>query len=305
MELYVTLNGKYPRSESLIRATRDYDRGRIDSTALNHVYEEDYRALHDLQRDWPWVSDGLLNWQDLLRPFAEVIPGTQVLGLVRYYETNTFYRLLSFPGLNLQGLHETWVSKYFRFGNLAILPGPALFARFSEGLSLPQIYTLLQETMALLKAQGSRVFYLQEPELVYRGNSELPPGYASFIQEVRKVIDDGTLIVNPYFGSVLPLLRELLQLEVDGIGVDFLTNAIEDLIEAGWDPAKGMLAGVVDTENSYQEQAEDLQAVLTQIRETLRPRFLVLTGHADFEFLPRSVADRKIAFLQKVKEVLA
>lgn len=304
MELYVSLNGKYPRSEALIRVTRDYDRGRADTQALAQAYASDYQEVRTLQNGWAWRSDGLLVWQDLLRPFAELVPGTQVLGLVRYYETNTFYRFLSFPKFTFNVDWDSWLDRYFRFGNLAILPGPTLFTRFSEGLNLPQIYTLLTEVIGTLKKKGYQMFYLQEPELVYSRASELPPGYTDFLRHVRNLIEPGLLIVNTYFGSVAPIQKALLQSEADGIGIDFKANAIEDIIEQGWDPEKGLVAGIVDTENSYLEQLADVQALLTQIQEHLRPRFLVLTGHADFEFLPRTVADQKAAFLAQVKEAL-
>ncbi len=141
MDVFVCLTGLYPRGEALIQATRDHDRGRIPRDALEEAYARDYAELKALQQEGDWVSDGLLAWQDLVRPFGE-LAGAQIGALTRYFETNTFYRRLRFPEQLPERVPEAWLSHYFRFGNHAILPSPLTLSRMSN-LDLEQAGGLL------------------------------------------------------------------------------------------------------------------------------------------------------------------
>ena len=65
--------GIYARSETLVQATRDLDRGRTTEAAVQDQREVDLRSFLDAQREagLDYLSDGLLNWQDIFRPFDE------------------------------------------------------------------------------------------------------------------------------------------------------------------------------------------------------------------------------------------
>jgi 5-methyltetrahydropteroyltriglutamate--homocysteine methyltransferase len=112
------LTGIYPRWEVLVAATRDYHRGRIPHEELERHFERDYAQLIALQRDVGFgsYSDGLLNWQDLFRPFAEIIEHWESGPLVRYFDNNTFYRQPRITGalkIDASKLND-WLRRYFR-----------------------------------------------------------------------------------------------------------------------------------------------------------------------------------------------
>src|SRR5208282_1060144 len=71
------LTGAFPRSEALVTATRDLDRGRTSAEAVEELFaktEEEVVALeHRLGFDDR--TAGYLRWPDLFRPFAETWEG--------------------------------------------------------------------------------------------------------------------------------------------------------------------------------------------------------------------------------------
>ena len=86
--------GIYPRSEALVQATRDLERGRTSPKVVDEQGERDFQELVSVQRaaDLSFLSDGMLGWQDLFRPLAEAAEGLDARPLTRFLDTNTFYR---------------------------------------------------------------------------------------------------------------------------------------------------------------------------------------------------------------------
>jgi len=65
--------GIYPRSERLVQATRDLDRGRTSQKAVDEQVERDLAELVSVQQQagLDLLTDGMLRWQDLFRPMLE------------------------------------------------------------------------------------------------------------------------------------------------------------------------------------------------------------------------------------------
>ena len=92
MEAFVP--GIYPRSEELVQATRDLDRGRTTQEAVDAQVERDLQHLISAEQDagLALLSDGMLRWQDVFRPLVEAADGLERGALTRFLDTNTFYR---------------------------------------------------------------------------------------------------------------------------------------------------------------------------------------------------------------------
>ena len=77
-----------------MQATRDLDRDRATAEAVEERREADMRSFLDAQREarLDYLSDGLLNWQDIFRPFGEAARGLATGPLTRFLNTNTFFR---------------------------------------------------------------------------------------------------------------------------------------------------------------------------------------------------------------------
>jgi 5-methyltetrahydropteroyltriglutamate--homocysteine methyltransferase len=93
-EIQAYAPGIYARSEELVQATRDLDRDRATPEAVEERREADMRSFLDAQREagLDYLSDGLLNWQDIFRPFCETARGLEPGPLTRFLNTNTFFR---------------------------------------------------------------------------------------------------------------------------------------------------------------------------------------------------------------------
>lgn len=301
MEIKISLNGKYPRSENLVKITRDYDRGRVDYETLMEAYRNDYEDVLKLQQGFDIVSDGLLIWDDIIRPLSQFVEDSEVGGLVRYFETNTFVRKITFKNRNFTFEPDVF-SRYFQFGNLAIIPGPYTLWVFSEGLDIEDFGRILGELVNRLVKANYEYIYLQEPALPFYGKGDHFKPFERAIKTIRENSYGAKLIVNTYFSPISKVLGFLLSLDVDGIGIDFTFNDIED-IKRVWKWDKGMVAGIVDTTNSLVETLGDIKKVVDEILSLDLP-FVIFTGSSDFEFLPREVADKKLDFLRRLKEAL-
>src|SRR4029078_2022686 len=83
--------GLYPRSEALVQATRDLDRGRTTVKAVDEQVERDLAELVSVQKQagLDLLSDGMLRWQDHFRPLLEAADGLATGALTRFLDTNT------------------------------------------------------------------------------------------------------------------------------------------------------------------------------------------------------------------------
>ncbi len=302
MEVWISTNGKYPRSEELVRATRDYDRRRIGEKELEEAYLKDYEDLKQLQEGEHLVSDGLLNWQDIVRPFAYLVKEAYVGGLVRYFETNTFYRKLYFKDKSVENTQQ-WFERFFKFGNLAILPSPYTLFRFSEEISFSEAVELVKHVVYLLKSKSYRYFYFQEPTLFYYRDADFIDSMVKAMNEIKSILSSEIVVLNTYFAEVSELIKPFMESDLDGIGIDFTRNSIEDISNV-WNRSKGMVAGILDNTNVLMETEDVVRKLLDSIFSLNLP-FVVLTGCCDFELLPRNVADMKYRFLREVKRSIS
>ena len=87
--------GIYPRSEELIEATR---KNTENLPSLFQKETEEYITAQT-NANLGFVSDPLLKWDDIYRPFSN-LESVNLSSLNRIYEMNTFYRILSFDGPN-------------------------------------------------------------------------------------------------------------------------------------------------------------------------------------------------------------
>jgi len=319
MELFAYLHGIYPRSEALVKATRDHDRGRIPDPALQEQYERDYARLVGLQRGAGLhpLSDGLLNWQDVFRPLSELVAGWEPGALVRYFDNNTFYRRphitgpLQLDGSKLDGWLERYVQTRRAEGEpwVATLPSPGFFAyasrdeHYGSREALAQAYAeeVLGPLVHALAKKGVQWVQLQEPWLAFHRPEDglgVLKGALSALTLARHKPPGLNLALHAYFGDAAPLLNGLLKLDVelgiDAVGADFVATDLEAL-----PPFKGktLLLGCVDSRESWVETPEQILSFAKRALEELEPDGLALVPNADLELVPEAIARRKVEAL--------
>jgi 5-methyltetrahydropteroyltriglutamate--homocysteine methyltransferase len=298
--------GIYARSEELVQATRDLDRGRTTEEAVEKQREADLRSFLDVQREagLDYLSDGLLNWQDIFRPFDEAARGLEPGPLTRLLNTNTFYRAPVVTG-EVPRLLEPLGEPYFRIGDLprgrwvATLPSPHALAHSAAGVLAPRAVAegVLGPQIRWLAANGCAMVVLQETAL-FGGGMDIYP-LSDALEALQSPLPVALQL--PFGGPGEALLGELVELDVEAIGVDFYATDLEALPRPF---PKTLLAGVVDARNSLLEEPEQLVEFGRELLEELDARELHLVPNGDLQFVPEKIARQKVLRLGEAARVL-
>jgi 5-methyltetrahydropteroyltriglutamate--homocysteine methyltransferase len=294
-------HGIYPRSEQVVQATRDVERGRTTEDRVDRAFRDDREAYLDLQRrvGLDLVSDGLLRWQDLFRPLVEGSDGLEARVLVRWFDNNSFFRAPDVSGdPTLTSLPSWVVENGIPEPRVATLPSPYLFSRAARGSGDPdrRMDALTRGVLApaageLVRA-GHRLIHLEEPWLAFSGiedGSWVP--FEAALGEIRRAAGNASVVLHVYYGDAAPYAGRLTAMPVDAVGVDFSETDLGAL-PAPW--PTGLVAGVVDGRRSVIESADDVAAFARRAMERLEPRTLFLSSGSDLELLGVEVARRKV-----------
>ncbi len=313
----VHLAGVFPRSEKLIGATRAAVRGNLPQAEVDKVLNHDINALVQLQQDsrLDSIVDGQLNWQDLFRPFNQLLTGLDLGSLTRWYDNNSFYRKPIIVDKVVVRSNE--LQQYFRNDLLsnvshkkAILPGPFTFAHLSENRAYSSLADLVTELGRALGAivtglqeKGYEYFQFNEPSICAPGRTKAELEFTKHAYEACARGIGGKSIIQTYFGDASQVIPTLLDYPVDAIGIDFYATSIDSLKEHDFNKVLG--CGCVDGRNSLLESPKELIAFVSRARESLEPADIYLTPNCDLDFLPETVAEKKVRLLGETKRLVA
>lgn len=296
--------GIYARSEELVQATRDFDRKRTTREAVEKQQEEDLRGFLEVQReaDLDYLSDGLLNWQDIFRPFDEAAQGLRPGPLTRFLNTNTFFRAPASEA-GTPKLVEPLGESFFHIGDLprggwvAALPSPHALALAAANELEPQMVaeTVIGHQIRWLAGNGCAMVVLQETAL-FGGHKDV-----FVLGETLDALESPVpLALQLPFGDAGELLGELVELDVEAIGVDFYATDIAALPRPF---PKTLLAGVVDARNSLLEEPEKIAEFGRQLLQELEGD-LHLVPNGDLQFVPEKIAREKVRRLGAAANIL-
>ena len=290
MEAKAFAPGIYPRSQALVEATRDLERGRTTEQAVDEQFERDLEQLVGAQEEagLDLLTDGLLRWQDIFRPLAERAEGLDARPLTRFLDTNTFYRAVLVEGD--PRLDDPVPAPDLPPGRwLATLPSPLAFSVASGREASPDALArgVLAPQIEAYAAAGCALVVLSEPFLPREG------GVDELRSALAELPDSVPLALQLVFGDVGSLVGELADFPVDAIGVDFYATGI-DAIPNGF--PKSILAGVIDVRSSAVEDAAEVARFASALAER-EPAGLALVPNGDLQFVPEPIARRKLAAL--------
>jgi len=297
--------GIYPRSEELIEATRK------NTENLDSLFQSETEGYISAQKNanLGYVSDPLLKWDDIFRPFATT-PGAQTTSLNRIYEMNAFYRVLSF-------MEHPW-NLGSRYGNrihtnlaLSILPKnrtvavvePYTFANlhtvspnydrnFNEDLA-----KMLRKEIDSLVKSGFEVIQLLSPSIAY--NKEVDFGIVS---DALKIITDGLkakTILHTYFGDVSTKIESLLDLPVSGLGFDITTTPASSIEKHSFSD-KILTVGIINSFNTAIEKPQECIKQVDEINAKTKPKESYVSNNFDLEYVPKEFAMNKISVLGEI-----
>ena len=287
--------GLYPRSEALVQATRDLDRGRTTPEAVDEQVDRDLSELVAAQQQagLDLLADGMLRWQDAFRPLVEASDGLETGALTRFLDTNTFYRAPSAttaqPKLRapLGDRHVTPLPG----PRLVTLPSPYALA---QGTGLPPKVMAEDVLKPQLDALDAELVVLEEPFLARDEKAEL----GSVEEALQKLGGGPKLALWLTFGNAQRLLEQGLgDLPVHAIGIDFYATPVTD-VPQGFD--KLFLAGVLDARSSVLEEPREIAAFVERLRDRGIEE-IALVPNGDLQYVSEQVAREKLARLGKAK----
>jgi 5-methyltetrahydropteroyltriglutamate--homocysteine methyltransferase len=311
--------GIFPRPRELIRVTQDYVRKTVREQQLENAFDDATAKIIEAQvsAGFSYIVDGMLEWQDPLRPLTENLGGLKTGSMARWFNNNTFYRkpvvveeLYRKRGI-IQGLARI---KHLPKNLLwkAILTAPYTFAQLCENqfyndkteLMFKYAEALRQEIKSIAKL-GFRYVQLSDPALVYEpiATSKLVDDL-DLVRDALKVAVDGTPVktcLQTFFGDFSKILPKALSFPVDDLGVDLYETNLEKLKAYGFE--KGISLGLVDSRSSLVENPHELITTAKGIIQSIygRKTFdFFACPNCDLEFLPWERAEEKMEVISAV-----
>lgn len=297
----IIISGHYPQSEKLITAARQFERGKLTEDAYHEILKKDVLSFSGLQEGFLYQSSGLFNWLDPLRPFTELLNDVKAETLVRFEETNTFWRVLektaplSWKSTDI----HSWKKRYLEGdgalpssnGRLVTFAFPTLFHSYSKGWSLDEIEQFYIELIKKLELnEHDALIFVDIPK---KGKIN-----ADFFIEIKKNFK-GKLFYRTLNASLELFLEDAHAWQVDGIGFEYSLENL-DLLKKNWPKGKIPIAGIVKTANTKIPTTHELKNCVEEIKNSFPNSDVYLGVEGIAENLPRAVMDEKIVLLKEV-----
>ncbi|MBZ5543244.1 MAG: hypothetical protein LAO07_06135 [Acidobacteriia bacterium] len=290
MELILTNHSSYPRigdgtDHQLLRRT-------IAQWEKGEKTDADLRAAEDRMTELALgdqivagleiVTDGQIRWYDTISHLAGKLQGIRINGLLRFFDTNTYFRQPVVHGA-IERTKPLLVGDFeFAKGKSSqpvkpVLTGPVTLARHSieeNGKAgsferLVESYTAaLTPEVAALAAAGAGLIQIDEPSLL-KYSADLP-------QAARSLKAFGAAK-----GSSQPMLAVYFG---DATG-----------------SAKPLALGLVDGRNTRLEDTRTVAGQLEKIGRCLGSARAWLSPSCGFEYLPRDRAQLKLRHLRTIR----
>ncbi len=309
MRAGIFLNGLFPRSKKIREALRSFQKKKIDLKEMKEIYEEEAKKYVEIQKDIGcyFISDGLLMWQDLLRPLCNY-DGIKEGTLIRWFETNFFYRM---PIVNDRiQLKEPVLKDFYCInalkgveGSVIAFPDPLTFALLSENLYYSSIKDLVEDLAKVMvediaiasKEVGTKNLLVLSPVLYYNVDLSL---LKDFFERLSSI--GSRIILHLSFVKRLNS-KELHGLDFDLLSVDLCFGDREALIKELDFRSLGL--GLIDTLTSLIEDPNYLFKEVSRIKAGIRAlKEIFVTNSSDLDLLPYEVALEKIKNLKRLHD---
>jgi 5-methyltetrahydropteroyltriglutamate--homocysteine methyltransferase len=313
-----SVSGNLPRTQELIAKTRAYDRAKLSDEELEAAYLEATKQVieEQVKAGLTHVNDGLLKWQDLLRPFTLGLGGVELGPMARWFNNNTFYKV---PLVKGPIIYKGPVTEKFSYRKLlpkgaalkAVLPAPYTFAALADDrhygdktrLQAAYAEALNQEAKHLEKL-GYDYIQFSDPALVYVTTKPSKKELKAY-EKVLSIATSGLkakTCLQTFFGDAGDILPEALGYPVSDLGFDLYETVPETL--KGLKLKGGLSLGLIDARNSTIEDAKEITTAAKQILKSLKPKDVYVSTNCDADFLTWEKAEEKVRVLVKVAERL-
>nr|AIF06993.1 Cobalamin-independent synthase MetE domain-containing protein (metE) [uncultured marine thaumarchaeote KM3_198_G09] len=293
--------GIYPRSEELIEATR---KNTENLSSLFQKETEEYITAQ-INANLGFVSDPLLKWDDIFRPFSNLSEVTST-ALNRIFEMNTFYRVLSFDGSTFTGGNtvQSNLDSSLPKNKTAAIPEPFTFAELHTSNEYKRkddfvinLAKMLRAEIDSLVGDGFEIIQLLAPSIAY--NKEVDFGLVS---DGLKILTDGLeakTVLHTYFGDVSAKIESLLDLPVSGLGFDITTTPASSIEKHSFSN-KSLAIGIINSFNTAIEKSQECIKQIDEINANTKPKESYVSNNFDLEYVPKEFAMNKISVLGEI-----
>tara|TARA_B100001013_G_scaffold100446_1_gene56724 strand:+ start:7922 stop:8860 length:939 start_codon:yes stop_codon:yes gene_type:complete len=299
------VSGIYPRSESLIEATRTYDKD------LKQLFKkEKIRSIkHQINNKCDYISDPLIDWDDNLRPFTDNIKGIERGALSRYYENNTFYRQpviignISSSGKILKNnINFELFSKKSKV-KIDVLD-PFTLADLSKNNHYKSKIDLANGFGKILRKELTNI--KNKVDLIqFNAPSLAKIKQKEQIQSIKQIMDKTTkglnvkTCLNLCGSDISNNIKNFIDFNVDIIGIDFINTKSNKLQAIEID--KTLACGIIDAKNTKMENPTKVINEIKLINKLFKPKSIAIIPNWDFEFIPLEFTYKKIRIMNQIK----
>jgi 5-methyltetrahydropteroyltriglutamate--homocysteine methyltransferase len=320
VQIILTNQGSYPRigdradQQRLRKATHLWEQGKWSQAQLREVQQQTTRDIiaEQIEAGIELVTEGQICWYDPISHLLRDVPGVEINGLLRFFDTNFYFRQ---PIIKGRCRWETpLILEEFLFASSVsalpvkpVLTGPYTLADHSICLRdrrdvIMDLAGLIGQEVSQLAKHGATWVQIDEPSILRK-----PHDFALFREAIGLIASMKAqirLALYTYFGNAGPLYDEFQGLEVDALGFDFTysPDLWEIISSSGSD--KIIAFGIVDGRNTKLEPVKGLVAQLQPILSSLNPSAIFLNPSCGLEYLPRDCASKKLKLLRDLKQHL-
>jgi len=307
-----TLAGSYPKLPSragdvnlrVVKNRRDQGKA-TDRDVVDAVRETTRRVLSIGERaGLDILMDGSAGWDDAQTYVARGLEGMRIAGLIRYLDTNTYYRQPEIVG-DVAWKGPITVEDYRAAAAMtskpvkAFLPGPYSLFRFSKDLhygndvrACAAIGEAMAREASALESAGAAWIHFEEPWLG-RAHAEEADAARAALSPVLAGRTARTVLHVPFRAptDIYPAIRDL---PWSMLGLDLVEGT------AGWKlipempEGRGVALGLIDARNTKLEDSSEVTRLATRAA-SLRPDLTYhITPTASLEYLPADKAEAKL-----------
>jgi 5-methyltetrahydropteroyltriglutamate--homocysteine methyltransferase len=322
MRIIPSIHSSFPRigehadEQKLRRATAGLEEGKVTHEEFTRVQDQLIDEIIGIQEraGIEIITDGLIRWYDPASHLARCLRGFEINGLLRFFDTNTYYRqpvvqddLAAGNGVLAKEIEYT-AGKTKRAVK-AVMLGPLSLAAMSLNKSSLEFEELchklgdiLGEQASKLAAAGADWIQIEEPWLVR--NPEHFDLFLSSFGRFAKTRERFRTIVTFYFGDAGRIYDRLEEIPADMIEIDFTYSPglLDRILVDGI--GKPLAFGVLDGRNTRLESADEVAKALSPILKRINISGCHITTSCGLEYLPKHYASRKLELTSQVAEII-
>ena len=314
--MLTTVVGNYPKigapgkAPNLRTSIHRNDTGQLSDDDVRAIRQQVVTDVLDQQAEagLDLVTDGEIGWDDGQTYYARGIEGFTITGLIRYFDTNTYYRQ---PEATSAVKWRGPISvDDFLFAKersskpvKAVITGPYTLAKLSKPGSYDSVQALAKELAGVLNQEakaleqaGAEWIQFDEPA-IGRWKEDF-----TMLRETSALVTEGLkakTAVYTWFHDVADLAPDFFHLPYNVIGLDFVWGP------RNWDALslfpsdKELGLGILDGRNTRLEPVEEIVEGIRRAAEYVALDRIHLNPSCGLDYLPRQKAYDKLVRLSE------